>query len=73
MTGFEEREKTIVMWRDLFGVKMGRNVCSVVSFSKRAIVDGNQNGIGLGQIFCTCLGKCKLRKELGIVYKTSFG
>ena len=52
---------------------MGRNVCSVVSFSKRAIVDGNQNDIGLGQIACTCLGKCKLQKELGIVYKTSFG
>lgn len=54
MTGFEEREKTIVMWRDLFGVTMGRNVCSVVSFSKRAIVDGNQNGIGLGQIASIC-------------------
>ena len=73
MTGFQEREKTIVMWRDLFGVNMSRNVCSVVSFSKRAIVDGNQNDIGLGQIACTCLGKCKLQKELGIVYKTSFG
>ena len=45
---------------------------SIVIFLKRAIVDGNQNGIGLGQTDCECQGKFKLGKELGIVYKMSF-
>ena len=53
-------------------IMTGGSVGSVVIFLKRAIVDGNQNGIGLGQIDCKCSGKFKLGKELGTIYEMSF-
>ena len=43
-----------MLWSDLVEIDMGGTIGSIAfaSFPKEAIIEGNQNGIGLGQTVC---------------------
>lgn len=51
-----------MLWRDLVGIDMGRTAALIafVSFLKGKVIEGNQNGIGLGHLACVCYGKLSL-------------
>lgn len=51
--------KTLMLWRDLVGIDMGRTAALIafVSFLKGEVIEGNQNGIGLRHLACVILGK----------------